>query len=164
MNIILYKNSAEDMVIDKTPYLTLDKIRNIWGELKSPTNIMAPIITIEYEGVPTFNYVCIIELYRYYYVSNIISVRNNIWEIVLREDIMMSCRRSIYNLTGFIDRNEGTYKSPFLVDNKRIIYTFINSEEIQPSLETSVIIEEIDDAIDYCFALSGYKIDVREIP
>ena len=104
--INLYVNSAENGRVDKTNYL--NQVGTLYGIFKEETSIMNPEIIIEY-GVIDFNYIYIPLLNRYYYVNEIISVRNNLWKIRLNCDVLMSFKSDILNLECYVSRNEYTY-------------------------------------------------------
>ena len=118
--ITFYNNTAETNRVDKTNYLTL--VSEISGNLREETSLTDLIITIQQSEVPTFNYAFIKSFNRYYYVTDIASVRSNLWEISLSVDVLMTYKEALLNCTGFIDRNESEL-SPFIVDNKRALET-----------------------------------------
>lgn len=77
------------------------------------------IISCNYMYIPTFN--------RYYFIDDIISVRNNLWRIVAHVDVLMSFKKEIFNQTVLINRNEFDFDL-FLTDKnivKRDTYDFI---------------------------------------
>lgn len=110
--INLYVNTAENDRVDKSNYLT--QVGTLVGVFKEETSVMNPQIIIEY-GVIDFNYIYIPLLNRYYYINEIISVRNNLWRIKLNCDVLMSFKTEILNLECYISRNE--YKNnPYIED------------------------------------------------
>ena len=70
-----------------------------------------------YHNVLSANYCYIPYFNRYYYVEEIISVRNNLWQIVLKVDVLMSFASKIREQKGYISRNENDYDE-FLIDNQ----------------------------------------------
>ena len=113
--ITFYNNTAETNRVDKTNYLTL--VSEISGNLREETSLTDLVITIQQSEVPTFNYAYIKSFNRYYYVTDIASVRSNLWEISLSVDVLMTYKEALLNCTGFIDRNEFEY-DPLIVDDK----------------------------------------------
>lgn len=71
--------------------------------------LLNKIISCNYMYIPTFN--------RYYFIDDIISVRNNLWRIVAHVDVLMSFKKEILNQTVLINRNEFDFDL-FLIDNK----------------------------------------------
>ena len=116
--ISFYNNTAETNRVNKTNYLTLVSIMN--GNLREETSLTDLVITIQQNEVPTFNYAFIKSFNRYYYVTDIASVRNNLWEISLSVDVLMTYKEALLNCTGFIDRNENEYNDN-ITDPKRVI-------------------------------------------
>ena len=105
--LTLYKNSAENNRIDKTEYLT--SVREITGYLRNETNIINPSIVIEYEQVIDFNYVYVSTFNRYYFVTNITSVRTNLWRLDMSCDTLMTYKETILNYECYVSRNENDY-------------------------------------------------------
>lgn len=118
MIIILYKNSSEINRVDKTNYLT--EVTRIQGTLREETSITELSITFEYNSVPTFNYVYIPDFNRYYFVSDISSVTDKLWHMLLQVDVLMTYKNALLNCTGFIDRNE-FQTNEYIVDTKIVM-------------------------------------------
>lgn len=160
-DIYLYKNNAEPNRIDKS--LHLSRIGVVSGTLRDETSITDIVINFEYSGVIDFNYVYIPFFNRYYFVNDVISVRNDIWNISLSVDVLMTYKDALLNLYAFVDRNENTI-NPMLIDKKRIIEQGVDIENVE--IENSVFRNpaESEEPIDIMFVLNGYKIDsVTEI-
>lgn len=62
-----------------------------------------------YDVVLTANYARISAFNRYYFITDIISVRRNIWQLELQVDVLMTYKKDFLKLKGFIDRNENQY-------------------------------------------------------
>lgn len=142
-DINLYHSSAEEIRVDKTDYLTL--ISTLKGALRDIASITNLSLEIYYEGFPNFNYVYIEAFNRYYYVTDITSIRNNLWEISLSIDVLMSYKDGILQLKGFVERNE-TVVDNYIVDKKRVIqegYTYsvdtINNDLFDSSAGSYII-------------------------
>ena len=110
-----YKNSAENHRVDKTEYLT--SVFSAGISLREETNIIYPTILLQYDKVPDFNY-CYIEYFgRYYYVTDITSIRNNIWQINLSVDVLMSFKDIIKTQMGNVIRQENIGNSMMVDSN-----------------------------------------------
>lgn len=116
--ITLFKSTAEVHRVDKTDYLTI--FDTIEGTLRESCSISTPIITFEMEEFPLFNYVYIAPFNRYYFVTEIVSIRQNLWEMHLDIDLLMTYKEGIKGLSAFIDRNEFDYNED-IIDNKRVL-------------------------------------------
>lgn len=144
--ITLYQNSSEQARIDKTNYLK--SVGVLTGKLRDSTSIVSPVINIQMSTVPNFNYVLIPKFSRYYFVVDIVSIRNNIWEISLEVDVLMSFKNAILNCKAFIDRNEKR-KNGYIVDNRLLMELGQDIEDIE--LEETIFTPrpEVDDIIKF---------------
>lgn len=106
-DIKLYKNSAEPNKVDKTAELST--VGTISGVLRQECSLINPEIIIQYDKPPDFNYCYIANFGRYYYVENIVSMRQNLWRVRLRCDVLMTYKTQILNLTARIARQQYTY-------------------------------------------------------
>lgn len=106
-DINLYKNSAEPNKVDKTAELST--VGTISGVLRQECSLINPEIIIQYDKPPDFNYCYIANFGRYYYVENIVSMRQNLWRMRLRCDVLMTYKTQILNLTARIARQQYTY-------------------------------------------------------
>lgn len=77
--------------------------------------------TFLYSYILSTNYVHIPEFNRYYFITDIISIRQNLWRILLHVDVLMSYSNAILNTKGFITRNEFTY-DPMVKDDEISYY------------------------------------------
>lgn len=152
-----YRNRADKNVVDKTEFLELALTENII--FKQETSVINPTIILERTSFPNFNYVYIKELNRYYFVTNIDSIRYGLWEISLSVDVLMSYKDAILNLNAFIDRNENV-TNPMLIDKKRVIEQGLDIEVVE--IENDVFFkgnEVFQPETDLMFVINGYKIE-----
>ena len=79
MNIVLYANVSEINAVNKN----ITELITLTGTLREQSSIIDPVITISdidnYVG--QMNYAYIPEFNRYYFITNVESVRNNLWKI-----------------------------------------------------------------------------------
>lgn len=110
--ISLFKTASENNRVVKT--LTDEK--QLSGELRNQTSVLNPSIRIESaDNISTYNYAYISEFGRYYYITDITSVRTNCWIISLRCDVLMSYSDQIKAITGVVVRQESN-PNKLLVD------------------------------------------------
>ena len=114
-NINLYKNRAEVNRVDKSAYLVEDGV--LTGALREECSLIAPSITFRYSDVPSFNYVYIPIFKRFYFVTGITSVAQNLWRMSLSCDVLMTWREEIGELTAIIARQENSF-NPLLIDSE----------------------------------------------
>jgi len=86
MDIYLYINQSPDSFVHKT----LSNVGILSGSLRDGTNIVMPVVRIEAEQLPDFNYARIPIFERYYYKRDIKAVRSNIFDLYLKSDVLMS--------------------------------------------------------------------------
>ena len=107
MNIVLYSNASEINAVDKN----LTELTTLTGTLREQSSIIDPIITIsdidDYIG--SMNYAYIPEFNRYYFITNIESVRNNLWKVSFHVDVLFTYRDAIRTNSAIIERNENEY-------------------------------------------------------
>ena len=110
--ISLFKTASENNRVIKT--LTDEK--QLSGELRNQTSVLNPSIRIESaDNISTYNYAYISEFGRYYYITDIVSVRTNCWTVSLRCDVLMSYSDQIKAITGVVVRQESN-PNKLLVD------------------------------------------------
>lgn len=113
-SVYLYKCSCDSKVVDKTEKLT--QVALLQGALRDVTSMLSFDIIVEYGQVPTFNYAYIPSFNRYYFIDDIVSVNNNMWEMLMSVDVLMTYKTAIKALPAFIDRSESNYDR-FVIDN-----------------------------------------------
>ena len=126
-SIQFYNNSSEPNRVDKTNFLTLTN--TLTGTLRDECSLTDVSVTIQLSNIPTFNYAYIPSFNRYYYVTDITSVRNDLWEISMSVDVLMTYKNGILNCSGFIDRNENI-NNRNIIDNKRVVEQGYNIGQI----------------------------------
>lgn len=101
--ISLFKTTSENNRVVKT--LTDEK--QLSGELRNQTSVLNPSIRIESaDNISTYNYAYISEFGRYYYITDIVSVRTNCWIVSLRCDVLMSYKDEIQGLNVILDNTQ----------------------------------------------------------
>lgn len=109
--ISLFKTNSENNRVVKT--LTNEK--QLSGELRNQTSVLNPSIRIESaDNISTYNYAYISEFGRYYYITDIVSVRKNCWVVSLRCDVLMSYKDEIQSLNVILDNTQETGLSNYL--------------------------------------------------
>ena len=93
MQIRLYTMNEEKNKLEKT--LTDEFILN--GNLRAECSVINPIIVVEAENISNYNYMYIPEFGRYYFISDIVSIRTDLWRITATVDVLMSFKDDIKN-------------------------------------------------------------------
>lgn len=94
MDIILYVNSSERNAI----YKTLTEPNTLTGSLRGESSIINPSFLIETTNPSMYNYCYISEFGRYYFITDITSVRTDLWRIDCAVDVLMSFQDEILAL------------------------------------------------------------------
>lgn len=101
MIIDLYTTGSEKNAI----YKTLQNITELQGTLKDECSVINPVFMIEHTNPSSYNYCFIPEFNRYYYITDIVSVRNNLWRVSCSVDVLMSYQTQILNLDVIVNAN-----------------------------------------------------------
>ena len=106
MQINLFKCTAENERVDKSNFIVQRFVME--GTLRKESSVIDPIITIEKTNPAklNYNYMYIEEFGRYYYINNIISVRNKAWEIHAHVDVLFTWRADINQMECIADKLE----------------------------------------------------------
>lgn len=131
MKIRLYRNNAERNRVNKDNYLTYATEYN--GILKDETTLTNPIITIRNTNntLFKFNYAYIVQFERYYFIDDIKSVSNGLWELTLSVDVLMSFESDIKSTYALISRNEFDFNESIKDDLVNYEYnTYVEENEI----------------------------------
>lgn len=117
MEAILYINNSDDRYVSKS----LGSKKSIDVTLKADTDIISPTLILSSIDDFTYNYLYIPTFKRYYYITNITSIRNNLMSISCKVDVLMSFKSSIKDSSGVIERSESDYNL-YLEDSQTPIY------------------------------------------
>ena len=110
MDILLYNNTSERNAL----YKALINQNTYTGILKDNCSVINPTFIL-YETNPTgFNYAYIAEFARYYYIVDMISVSNDMWEITLMCDVLMSFATDILSCSAIVESTENNQTTDYL--------------------------------------------------
>lgn len=111
--IQLYHNNSEPERIGKS----LSATQSFSGSLKDQTSIINPSILVKSAGVPQGNYAKIDAFGRYYFITDIVSVRNGLWEIKMHVDVLQTYASQIRACEEMVSRQEFNYNN-YIQDNQ----------------------------------------------
>ena len=100
--------------MDKSTYL-IDAITYSDVILKAPSSVLDPVIRIQTTSanIPFYTYLHINEFARYYFINDIISIRDDLWELRCHVDVLYTyystLTSSLLGLNCVVARNETTY-------------------------------------------------------
>ena len=146
MYITFYKSSAENIRVDKSNYIT--GAYAIEGSLRENTSILDPIILVQHTNFPAYyyNYLYISEFKRYYFITDITSVRNDLWQLTCHVDVLFTWRGSLANQLAVVDKsqtdNANLYidDGSFVLDSRKYIKTIPFNSPIQETGEYILIV------------------------
>lgn len=114
MTITFYNNISEKNVIRKT----INNPLSMSGTLRESTSVTNPVITIEAPvTIVGYNYCYIPDFSRYYYIVDVKSMRNNLWAVTLRVDVLMSFQNDILNTPAIIDHTTQQDTTDYMSSN-----------------------------------------------
>jgi len=125
VEIKLYQTASEPTMVEKT----LVEKATVTGYFKQVQDITAPVIDLAFTDRETFNlyfnsnYAYISLFNRYYFISRKEVGLNNILSIYMDEDVLMTFKEEIYNLTPLVTRQATDYDA-MLIDSDIPVETF----------------------------------------
>ena len=108
MNIQIQQTTSEKNKIGKS----ISTLFTASGALREGTSIINPVIMISGANIPTLknaNYMHIPDFNRYYFITDIKSVRNGLVEISGHVDVLQTYAGQIRNNTAIIKRNANSW-------------------------------------------------------
>lgn len=130
MEITLCVNISEKNKIGKN----LISMNVFSGKLREETSVTSPVVLMELENPSGYNYAYIPEFMRYYFISDMVSVRNGLWRISMQVDVLESFKNYILDLGVILSDSENKGAENYLsgdvwktkVKDKTDIITFPN--------------------------------------
>lgn len=103
MNVFLYQTADPNNKVSKS----LNSELPLSGVLRSECSVLNPTIEIETSSnIATFNYAFVQEFNRYYFITDIVAVGNNLWKVSMKCDVLMTYAYDIKGLTANIKRQK----------------------------------------------------------
>lgn len=125
MNVTLYTNSSPaNKVIKNITQVGSDPVSVI---LKDSTDILDPVFrlsSIAWSSLEDVNYLYSADLNRYYFVTDITSVRNGVYDLTCHVDVLDTYANEIKNQFAIIRRQETQYN---LYLNDGVFKTYSNN-------------------------------------
>ena len=102
MEIALCVNLSEKNKIGKN----LSSMNIFVGTLKEETSIINPVVLMELENPALYNYAYIPEFNRYYFITDMVAVRNGLWRVSMHVDVLESFKTSLMNIDVILSDSE----------------------------------------------------------
>ena len=113
--IVLLHNKSERNVIGKTFVSGSANRLKIEGANFFDESISAPVFTIAASEVYTYNYAYVPALHRYYYITDIIALKNNMLELHMQVDPLQSFKDEIKACKAICARSE--WRNNYLIND-----------------------------------------------
>ena len=117
MDLKLYYNTSDNRCIKKV----LSDELVISGTLREETSIINPEITVTSPTPLRYNYCYIPSLKRYYYINNIISVKNGVWKLIMEVDPLMSFKADILALKVVASKQSSITNGDEYIDDGSLV-------------------------------------------
>lgn len=103
-------------IADETNKLnkTINNVTNINGTLRQETSVINPSVLIEAQNLSGFNYMYINEFGRYYFITDIVSVKNGLWRVTGKVDVLMSFKAGIETCPVILANTEVTQLDKYM--------------------------------------------------
>lgn len=136
---ILFQNQSDDRKLDKV----LTEIRTISVEYKDDTDIISPVVKIQYfDGATNANYIYLSDFGRYYFIRTI-SVAQQFVYMSLEIDVLMTYRQQIRKQTCIVKRQaQRAYADLYLDDEKFVAreYSRIRTKSFSNGFTTNAFV------------------------
>lgn len=131
MQINLFTCKAERNRVNKTEFLSNRFVLD--GSFRASTSAMNLEIDVEKTNplIYKYNYMYIEEFGRWYFIDEIISVRNRLWTIRATVDVLMSFKTDILNCQAIIDKTENEFVANMYLDDGSFVMDSRKYNEIK---------------------------------
>lgn len=113
MEISLGTNNSEKNKIGKSVVWGM----TVSGTLKDETSVTDPAVIMEVKNPTLYNYAYIPEFNRYYFISDMVSVKNRLWRITMHVDVLESFKNQINDLNVILSDSQITGANEYLSGN-----------------------------------------------
>ena len=110
MDLILYVNNSEKNKLEKS----LSSDLKLTGKLREQSSVVNPSIMIQTTNPSIYNYAYIPEFKRYYFITDMVSVRTGLWEISMHVDVLMSFKDTIKGTQVILSDTETTGQTNYM--------------------------------------------------
>jgi len=101
-----YKYKSPNCYINKE----LETVADFEGELREASSVLDPVFEVKSDAnLANINYCYIAAFNRYYYITNVVWVVNNLWRIFCHVDVLMTYKPNLLQHDAIIARNKELY-------------------------------------------------------
>lgn len=113
MEVQFFYNQSDNRQINKT----LVEGVTLQGEVRDAASIMNPVIRFESDAAIRYNYCYIPEFQRYYSFTDITAFRQNVYDISMSADVLMSFKNDILKLSCVVDKQTDAVNGDEYIDD-----------------------------------------------
>lgn len=117
MEVQFFYNQSDNRQINKQ----LVEGITIQGEVRDSASIMTPTIRFESADVIRYNYCYIPDFQRYYSFTDITAFRNDVYDISMTVDVLMSFRNDIMRLACIVDKQGEVVNGDEYIDDSSLV-------------------------------------------
>ena len=145
MEVQFFYNVSDPRCINKT----LIEGNTFEGQARDQISIMNPVVMFDTEDIIKYNYAYIPEFERYYSIDNIVAYRNNLYEVTMTVDVLMSFRRDILNCVAVVDKQAMSENGDEYIDDGSLVTENVMFTEV---LEFE---NGFNDSVEYILIVAG---------
>ena len=145
MEVQFFYNVSDPRCINKT----LIEGSSFEGQARDQISIMNPVVLFDTEDIIKYNYAYIPEFERYYSIDNIVAYRNNLYEVTMTVDVLMSFRRDILNCVAVVDKQAMQENGDEYIDDGSLVTDNVMFTEV---LEFE---DGFNDSVEYILIVAG---------
>lgn len=123
MEIRLGQCKDDRMTVDKI--LIDSTVHGYTGQLVDECSIESPVVLMEMDSLPNSNYAYIPDFNRYYFITDVTCVRDGLFRISMKVDVLKSFASDIKNSKALVDLSEST-SSPYIPDARATFNAYNN--------------------------------------
>ena len=117
MDIKFYYNASDNRCIKKN---LLEEF-TVSGTLRSQSSLVKPEIIFNHSNPIRYNYAYIPEFKRYYFITNVESIKNGLWLVQFEVDPLMSFKADILSLRVVVDKQSENIHGDEYIDDSSLV-------------------------------------------
>lgn len=117
MDITFYYNQSDDRQINKT--LVEEKVFD--GTIRESVDVMHPVVRFFSPEILRYNYCYIKDFRRYYFITSITAVSNEIYDVKFTTDVLMSFRGEILQYPVIVDKQTQEVNGDEYIDDSSLV-------------------------------------------
>ena len=117
MNVSFYYNQSDDRQINKT--LIEEKVFE--GTVRDNVDVMNPVVRFFSSEILRYNYCYIPDFQRYYFITSVTAVSNDIYDVNFTTDVLMSFRGEILQYPVIVDKQSQKDNGDEYIDDSSLV-------------------------------------------